>query len=201
MHSHRYLHEAFRISCLLSLSTFVLRTPPSEFRVQLLVRQALSLLEQMHDQHLPGFCSSHWIIFVTALSCTPRETPTGEDDDIQRVEQLYDDFESVPPNRLAKTWRLTIQDRLGVQEYPKEPEDRSTSTRPERFRSTTYSLAGCGGRVQLAALAGLTCEVPDVRLCSTGGNKCIQGSWSIKGILPFYPLWVNSLAFGMSGTA
>jgi transcriptional activator protein UGA3 len=93
MQSHRYLHEAFRISCLLSLSTFVLRTPPSALRVRLLVRQALSLLEQMHDQHLPGYCSSHWVMFVTALSCTPGGIGRDELDDVQRVEQLYDDFE------------------------------------------------------------------------------------------------------------
>lgn len=91
--SHRYLHEAFRIACLLSLSTFVLKTPPSALRVRLLVRQALSLLEQMHDQNLPGYCSSHWVIFVTALCSTKKGTLEGDLDDCERIEQLYDDFE------------------------------------------------------------------------------------------------------------
>lgn len=91
--SHRYLHEAFRIACLLSLATFVLKTPTSALRVRLLVRQALSLLEQMHDQNLPGYCSSHWVIFVTSLCCTRGGAMEGDLDDCERIEQLYEDYE------------------------------------------------------------------------------------------------------------
>lgn len=93
MASHRYLHEAFRIACLLSLYTFVFKTTASALRVRLLVRQSLSLLEQMHDQSLPGYCSSHWVIFITALCCVPGGQPEGDLDDCERIGRLYDDFE------------------------------------------------------------------------------------------------------------
>lgn len=95
MTSHRYLHEAFRIACLLSLHSFVLTTPPTALRIRLLVRQSLSLLEQMHDQALPGFCSSHWVIFVTALCCTTASAGEGELTDCERIERLYDDIMQV----------------------------------------------------------------------------------------------------------
>lgn len=98
--SHRFLHEAYRIACLMSLHSFVFCEPPTSLRIQLLVRQSLSLLEEMYEKNLPGFCSAHWVLFVTALCCYPdanlaekekeRDEVDGEKSDCQRIEKLYD---------------------------------------------------------------------------------------------------------------
>lgn len=92
--SHRFLHEAFRIASLMALRSFVFCEPPSTFRIRLLVRQSLSLLEEMHEKGLPGFCSAHWVLFVTALNCK-NASPSQDSDnfrqsDCQRIERLYD---------------------------------------------------------------------------------------------------------------
>jgi hypothetical protein len=47
----------------------------------------------MHDQNLPGYCSSHWVIFVTGMCCTKGGVIEGELDDCERIDQLYEDFE------------------------------------------------------------------------------------------------------------
>jgi hypothetical protein len=39
----------------MALHSFVFCEPPSTFRIQLLVRQSLSLLEEMHEKDLPGY--------------------------------------------------------------------------------------------------------------------------------------------------
>ncbi|KAL7793942.1 fungal-specific transcription factor domain-containing protein [Trichoderma afarasin] len=70
MASHRYFHDAFRIACLLQIKCFVLRLPPDALSVRLLVRNALSLLETMEVLNLPGFVSSHWIIFTVSICST-----------------------------------------------------------------------------------------------------------------------------------
>jgi transcriptional activator protein UGA3 len=91
---HRFLHEAFRIASLLALRSFVFCEPPSTYRIQLLVRQALSLLEEMQDKDLPGYCSAHWVLFVTALCSGGSEPVThggiGAARDRSRIEKLYD---------------------------------------------------------------------------------------------------------------
>ncbi|KAL6821853.1 fungal-specific transcription factor domain-containing protein [Trichoderma sp. SZMC 28015] len=70
MANHRYFHDAFRIACLLQIKCFVLCLPPDALSVRLLVRNALSLLETMEVMHLPGFVSSHWIIFTVSICST-----------------------------------------------------------------------------------------------------------------------------------
>ncbi|KAH0527359.1 hypothetical protein TsFJ059_002369 [Trichoderma semiorbis] len=70
MASHRYFHDAFRIACLLQIKCFVLRLPPDALSVRLLVRNALLLLETMEVLNLPGFVSSHWIIFTVSICST-----------------------------------------------------------------------------------------------------------------------------------
>lgn len=70
MASHRYFHDAFRIACLLQIKCFVLCLPPDALSVRLLVRNALSLLETMEALNLPGFVSSHWIIFSVSICST-----------------------------------------------------------------------------------------------------------------------------------
>ncbi|KAL6792268.1 fungal-specific transcription factor domain-containing protein [Trichoderma sp. SZMC 28013] len=70
MASHRYFHDAFRIACLLQIQCFVLCLPPDALSVRLLVRNALSLLETMEVLNLPGFVSSHWIIFTVSICST-----------------------------------------------------------------------------------------------------------------------------------
>lgn len=92
MQTHRYLHEAFRTSSLLQIRGFVLCEPPSSLRMRLLVRQSLSLLEAMAEQNLPGFCSIHWVLFITALCCIPGHHDS-QLDDRQRINKLYDSFE------------------------------------------------------------------------------------------------------------
>ncbi|ORY27123.1 fungal-specific transcription factor domain-domain-containing protein [Naematelia encephala] len=90
--SHRYLHEAFRVACLLQLRCFVLGEPPCSLNIRLLVRQALSLLEAMCEQNLPGLCSAHWVIFITALCAVASGQEKRELDDRERIEQIYEDF-------------------------------------------------------------------------------------------------------------
>lgn len=92
MHTHRYLHEAFRTASLLQIRGYVLCEPPASVRMRLLVRQSLSLLEAMATQALPGFCSVHWVLFMTALSALPG-APEGHLNDRQRVDKLYDHFQ------------------------------------------------------------------------------------------------------------
>ncbi|KAL7955106.1 fungal-specific transcription factor domain-containing protein [Trichoderma compactum] len=70
MASHRYFHDAFRIACLLQIKCFILCLPPDALSVRLLVRNALSLLETMELLNLPGFVSSHWIIFTVSICST-----------------------------------------------------------------------------------------------------------------------------------
>lgn len=89
---HRYLHEAFRLTCLIQLHHDVLCEPPSSLHIRLLVRQSLSLLETMIDQGLPGLCSAHWVIFQTALCCVAGGQDKAELDDRERVERIYDDI-------------------------------------------------------------------------------------------------------------
>jgi hypothetical protein len=89
--SHRYLHEAYRISCLLALRSLVLCQPSTSLGIRLLVRQSLSLLEAMCDENLPGFCSSHWVLFTTAGCAVPGGQDMGELDDRERIDRLYED--------------------------------------------------------------------------------------------------------------
>lgn len=89
---HRYLHEAFRLTCLIQLHHDVLCEPPSSLHIRLLVRQSLSLLETMIDQSLPGLCSAHWVIFQTALCCVAGGQDKAELDDRETVERIYDDI-------------------------------------------------------------------------------------------------------------
>lgn len=89
--SGQYMHEGFRVATLLVLNAFVLDSPPNSAQVRLLVRQALSLLEVMYEQSLPGFCSAHFVIFTTALCAAPGGlSHDGKLDDRERVERLYD---------------------------------------------------------------------------------------------------------------
>ncbi|KAL7931194.1 fungal-specific transcription factor domain-containing protein [Trichoderma chlorosporum] len=102
MANHRYFHDAFRIACLLQIKCFVLCLPPDALSVRLLVRTALSLLEKMEVLNLPGFVSSHWIIFTVSICSTlpndnrPDAAPTNHhgsnesnDSDRQRASKLY----------------------------------------------------------------------------------------------------------------
>ncbi len=70
------MHEGFRVATLLALRSFVLGISPHSTQIRLLVRQALSLLETMYEQNLPGFCSAHFVIFITGLCAAPT-THTG----------------------------------------------------------------------------------------------------------------------------
>ena len=96
--SHRFLHEAYRITGLMALRSFVLCEPPSSFGIHLLVRQSLSLLEEMWEKNLPGLCSIHLVLFVTALCCCKSDSAasqdgeTGGDADCQRIERLYENM-------------------------------------------------------------------------------------------------------------
>jgi transcriptional activator protein UGA3 len=74
----------------MQLRSFVLGTPPVTLGIRLLVRKALSLLEAMAEQNLPGFCSAHWVIFTTAVCAAPGGVESGELDDRARAEKLYD---------------------------------------------------------------------------------------------------------------
>jgi hypothetical protein len=89
--SWQYMHEGYRVATLLVLQAFVLETPPYATQVRLLVRQALSLLETMYEQNLPGFCSAHFVIFTAGL-CSASGGANRQDrmDDRQRVERLYE---------------------------------------------------------------------------------------------------------------
>ncbi|KAI5460513.1 fungal-specific transcription factor domain-containing protein [Mariannaea sp. PMI_226] len=102
MASHRYFYDAFRIACLLQIKCFVLCQPPDALHVRLLVRDALLLLETMESLNLPGFVSSHWIIFTVSICSTlpndnrPDTTLTyrsgssqSKIDDRQRASKLY----------------------------------------------------------------------------------------------------------------
>lgn len=102
MASHRYFHDAFRIACLLQIKCFVLCLPPDALSVRLLVRNALSLLETMEVLNLPGFVSSHWIIFTVSICSSlakddrPDTTPNNcgrpresNVSDRQRASKLY----------------------------------------------------------------------------------------------------------------
>jgi transcriptional activator protein UGA3 len=60
--------------------------------MRLLVRQSLSLLEAMCDQDLPGYCSAHWVIFMTGVCAAASGQQQGELDDRERIDRLYDDF-------------------------------------------------------------------------------------------------------------
>ena len=85
------MHEGFRVAATISVRSFILGAPPCSIGVRLLVRQSLSLLETMYEQDLPGFCSAHWQLFITALCATPSATSGKEEiDDRDRVERLYD---------------------------------------------------------------------------------------------------------------
>ncbi|KAJ2976518.1 hypothetical protein NQ176_g4911 [Zarea fungicola] len=102
MSNHRYFHEAFRIACLLQIKCFVLCQPPDSLSVRLLVRNGLSLLETMEALNLPGFVSSHWIMFTLSIcsalpndgrTAGPRTNRCGPSesnpDDRWRVSKLY----------------------------------------------------------------------------------------------------------------
>jgi hypothetical protein len=86
----QYMHEGFRVAATISVRSFILGAPPCSIGVRLLVRQSLSLLETMYEQDLPGFCSAHWQLFITALCATPNGSGKDEMDDRERVERLYD---------------------------------------------------------------------------------------------------------------
>ena len=91
--SWQYMHEGYRVSTLLVLHAFVLETPPHATQVRLLVRQALSLLESMYEQNLPGFCSAHFIIFTAAICSVSDDIVTAHTDkmtDRKRAERLYE---------------------------------------------------------------------------------------------------------------
>ena len=99
MMSHRYFHDAYRIACLLQLKCFVLNLPPDALIIRSLARNALSLLETMEMLSLPGFVSSHWILFTVAICCTSHGERSGSDsspasallpDDRQRADKLYE---------------------------------------------------------------------------------------------------------------
>jgi transcriptional activator protein UGA3 len=45
----------------------------------------------MCDQNLPGYCSSHWVLFCTAVCAVPGQQEEGEMDDRERVDRLYED--------------------------------------------------------------------------------------------------------------
>ncbi|ORX39100.1 fungal-specific transcription factor domain-domain-containing protein [Kockovaella imperatae] len=91
MTSHRYFHDAYRIACILQLKCFVLDHPPQTLTVQHLVRKALSLLETMEMLSLPGFVSSHWILFTVAVcSAGPSVEQKGQSSDRERIVKLYD---------------------------------------------------------------------------------------------------------------
>ncbi len=89
---HRYLHEAYRISCLLQLRSGVLCQRPHALTIKILVRQALSLLETMGEEHLPGRCSAHWVLFCAGLCATGDGNEPGKENDRERVRKLYADF-------------------------------------------------------------------------------------------------------------
>jgi len=62
----------------------------------------------MYHQGLPGFCSAHWVIFVTALCCTKEKTDDEHLTDRERVGRLYEDtmyvkFRSGRLNHAVKT--------------------------------------------------------------------------------------------------
>ncbi|CED83530.1 Protein of unknown function DUF3468 [Phaffia rhodozyma] len=86
---HHYLHEAFRIACLIFLHTSALCSPPQSFTIRLLVRQALSLLEVLAKRDIPGYCSAHWILFVTGLAASATGHEPDKPSDRERVEKLY----------------------------------------------------------------------------------------------------------------
>lgn len=46
----------------------------------------------MIDQSLPGLCSAHWVIFLTALCCVTEGQDEAQLDDRERVERIYDDI-------------------------------------------------------------------------------------------------------------
>jgi len=76
---------------LIQIRGFVLCEPPCSLKMRLLVRQSLSLLEVMFQQSLPGVCSIHFALFITAVSAVPGAA--GGPDDRERVEKLYDEFQ------------------------------------------------------------------------------------------------------------
>jgi hypothetical protein len=88
--SWQYMHEGLRVATLLVLNAFVLETPPQARQIRLLVRQALSLLETMYEQDLPGFCSAHFVLFAAALCAAPGQSHQDRIDDRERVERLYE---------------------------------------------------------------------------------------------------------------
>ncbi|OCF31007.1 hypothetical protein I316_07278 [Kwoniella heveanensis BCC8398] len=108
--SHRYLHEAFRITCLLQLHGFVLGGPPCSLHIRLLVRQALSLLETMCDENLPGLCSGHWVIFLTALCTVSKGQEEDELDDRERIMRIYDDISAEFGFRNVERSRKLVND-------------------------------------------------------------------------------------------
>ncbi len=89
---HRYLHEAYRVACLLQLRSGVLCQRPNALTIKILVRQALSLLETMGEERLPGRCSAHWVLFSAGLCATGQGQEPGKDNDRARVRTLYADF-------------------------------------------------------------------------------------------------------------
>jgi transcriptional activator protein UGA3 len=105
MQRHRYLHEAFRVACLLQLHTSVMCIPPMSFTVRMLVRQALSLLETITEQDIPGYCSAHWVLFMTGLCASGEGHEPGKPSDRERVKTLYVDmldqfgFHNVPRSK------------------------------------------------------------------------------------------------------
>lgn len=84
------MHEGLRVATLLVLNASVLELPPHATQIRLLVRQALSLLETMYEQDLPGFCSAHFVLFAAGLCAAPGQSQHGRMDDRERVERLYE---------------------------------------------------------------------------------------------------------------
>jgi hypothetical protein len=72
----------------------------------------------MYHQSLPGFCSAHWVIFVTATCCTNEKTDDENLTDCERVERLYEDTMYVNQsinklNEVAKSWLSETPNEVG----------------------------------------------------------------------------------------
>ncbi|KAL1410868.1 hypothetical protein Q8F55_001811 [Vanrija albida] len=127
MHMSRYLHEAFRTASLIQLRAFALGEPPCSLRLRLLVRQSLSLLEEMTDPSIVGMCNAHWTLFMTALCAVPpgqagHSPADGSDDDRQRADKLYEmmgrtfGFLNVPRSRklVHEVWKRNQDGKVFV---------------------------------------------------------------------------------------
>jgi transcriptional activator protein UGA3 len=68
----------------------------------------------MQDKDLPGYCSAHWVLFVTALCCGGSEPVThggiGAARDRSRIEKLYDIKQYVQP--FSSICSAQVRDRL-----------------------------------------------------------------------------------------